>query len=77
MEGLINLSVVFAIGFAIHTGIRKRLLNPENKLGLMGGRGRGKWGMAIDEGTFWGEHWVLFSGGTYPRNQEQYTLCVS
>ena len=40
---------------------RKRLLNIENKLRLIGWEGeRGKWVMGIEEGTCWEEHWGLY-----------------
>ena len=41
------------------------LLNTENELRVDGeaGAGWGKWGMGIEEGTCWDEHWVLYVSG--------------
>ena len=60
----------------------KRLLNTENTLSVHVGGKRGKWVMAIDEGTCWDEHWVLYVSDesqefTHKTKSTLYTLYVS
>ena len=56
----------------------KKLLNTEKKLRVVGGQGRGKCVMSIEEGTCWDEHWVLYvrneSWESTPKDKA--TLCT-
>ena len=56
----------------------KALLNTENKLRVDGEVGEREWVMGIEEGTCWGEHWVLYVSDEPPlKPRAHYTLYVS